>query len=237
MGRGLFRTAIERGVFFLAVAIFVLVTAVSSAHADAISIGYSVDGGAITSLGSSITGNFSVTGTAIGAFTFNNISGTGSPILSEPQLSTSSLNVQSGAGSHTLNVFITEQGLSFPSGVNSFLSSFNSQTFSGSISSVLEQTFIDTTNGLWGGTSLASANFTGIGSTSSTNNSPSLGPNPYSETVEYTITTYGVGNVNDTIDINLGQATSVPEPSTLVLTGFGLSGLLLLVSKRRLNIA
>jgi hypothetical protein len=206
----------------------------SGAQADNISIALQEDGGAITLVASSSTGYASFVGT-YGTFTFNSVSGTGFPNLAEPSLASTSLDVQNSyaPGTHTLNVFVTQSGVTSPTGVNSFLSSFTSQAFTGLIFSVTEQTFIDTTNGLYGGTLLASSTFTGIGSNSSVNNTPSLS-NPYSETVEYTIITNGAGRVNDTIDIDPSQPTPVPEPSgsSLLLSAFGVGGLLL--TKRRI---
>jgi PEP-CTERM motif len=234
MREGLLQTAVWRGVVFLALAICALVTVTSSAHANTMEVAIQVDGGFLVPL-SSGTGSISLSGDLAGGGLFtSSINATGFPILSQPQLSTSLLNVQSAPGTHVLDVFITQQGLSFPSGVNSFISSFSAQFTGLNAPSVLEQTFISPFNVLFAGTLLASANFPGVGSTSSTNNTPLLG-SPYSETVEYRITTNGPGSVNATI--NLGPSTSVPEPSTLLLAGFGLGGLLLLVSKRRLIIA
>jgi len=205
----------------------------SGARANTITIGLQqagVNGGAITQVGSG-SGTVSLVGIAYGSFIFNNLSGTGTPILAPPTLSTTSLNVSSG-GAAVLNVFITETGLTFPTGVNSFISAFASTGLSAGWT-VMERTLVDTSNGLFGGTQLASATFTGTGNTSSTDNTPSLGT--YSETVEYTITTTGAGNASDTIDISLGPggSSNMPEPSALLLSGFGLAGLLLFAKQRR----
>jgi hypothetical protein len=203
----------------------------SGACANTITIGLqeaSVNGGAVTTVGSG-NGTVSLVGITYGDFIFNNLSGTGTPILAPPTLSTTSINVSSSTGA-VLNVFITETGLTFPTGVNSFISAFTAN-LSGAVTSVVETTFIDTSNNLFGGTQLASATFTGTGNTSSTDNTPNLGT--YSETVEYTITTTGSGSVNDTIDISLGPGgSSVPEPSALLLSGFGIGGLLLFAKRR-----
>jgi hypothetical protein len=227
-----FITATE---FLVGVAlVLALLVLPSEARANTITIGLQeagVNGGAITTEASG-NGSVSLVGIAYGVFTFNNLSGIGSPILAPPTLSTSSLNVASG-GAAVLNVFITEMGLTFPSGVNSFISAFTSNLLSGGVTSVVEQTFIDTSNGLFGGTLLASSTFTGIGSNSSSNNTPSLGT--YSETVEYTITTTGAGSVNDTINLGLGTggSSTVPEPSALLLSGLGAGSLLLFAKRRR----
>ena len=217
----------------LAVIVFVfLAVGAPVARANTISIFVQQDAGALVMVASNNTGFISYTG-AFGDFNFNSITATGSPILPEPALSSTSLDVQSSSGSHVLNIFITQFGITSPTGVNSFLSSFTSQTFSGAITSVLEQTFVDVGNGI-GGTLLASSTFTGIGSYSSVNSTPSLS-NPYSETVQYTITTHGSGRVNNTIDMDAftDNFTTVPEPSSLLLSTLGLAGFLL--AKRRLR--
>jgi hypothetical protein len=145
--------------------------------------------------------------------------------LPQPQLLTNSTNVTSTSGNHVLNVFITEQGLSSPTGIAQFLSRF-SATLNGAVTSVVETTFLSTSNALYGGSQLSTATFTATGpSILGNKNSPSLAP-LYSETAEYTITTSGAGNVTNAI------AISTPEPASLVLLGGGMAGLLAL--RRRL---
>jgi hypothetical protein len=200
------------------------VLASTPARADLISIGISEDGGLISQEASG-DGNASVSNLSFGTFTANNISGTGSPILTEPSLATSSLNVSTGTGSHVLNVFITEQGLSsFPT--NLALSSFTSNLFSGAVTSVLEQTFISSSDALFTGTLLASQTFTGLSIGSALSAVPSLTA-PFSETVEYTITTTGAGTVNDTINI-----AAVPEASTWAMMVLGFLGVGFLAYRR-----
>ncbi len=117
-------------------------------------------------------------------YTINNVSGTGSPILPQPQLLTNSINVNAGGGTHVLNVFITEQGLSLPVGSAQLLSGFTANLINGAVTSVVEQTLLSTTNALFSGTQMATATFTAIGSTTSLNSTPPLAPF-YSETAMY----------------------------------------------------
>ena len=167
-----------------------------------------------------------------GDFVFNAVSGTGSPQLAEPGLQTSSIDISGlGKGTDVLNIFVTEMGLTSPSGVNPFVSSF-AAAFTGNVASVLEQTFI----GLPGsGSLLSSYLFTDDGSVSSVAYTPDL-TGSYNETVEYTITTKGLGAVAASIQIAGGGPVNTPEPSTLLLMGLGL-GSLLLLGKRRLALS
>jgi hypothetical protein len=89
-------------------------------------------------------------------------------MLPQPTLDTASMTAQTTSdGAKILYVWITEQDLTSPQGVSSLLSGFTANHFTGGATSVEEYTFIDTANGLWGGTALASQTFTGLGSTSS----------------------------------------------------------------------
>jgi hypothetical protein len=155
----------------------------------------------------------------------NNVSGTGSPILPQPLLLTNSTNITAGSGNHVLNVFITEQDLSSPTGIAQFLSRFSSTLFTGAVTSVVETTLLSTSNALYAGTQLSTATFTTGGFVVGTQNSPSLAP-LYSETAQYTITTSGAGNVVDAIVI------STPEPASLTLFGVGLLSTLAFARRR-----
>jgi len=187
----------------------------SGAFADTISIGVDCGGGITTVASGSGTATFAG---ICGAFNITSATATGTPIVPEPTLLTQTIDATANAGG-TLKIFITEQGLTFPTPSGLLLSGFTSNVFFGPATSVEEQTFVDAGNGLFGGTPLASATFTGINSTTSLDLA-TTGTGPFSETAVYTITAAGAGAAfNDTINITL------PEPASLSMVGFGLLGL------------
>ncbi len=210
----------------------------NAASASIISIGISqagVNGGALTTVATDSTtpGSASYSGN-YGPFVFNSITATGSPILAQGNLSTTSIQASTSASPGGLiTVFITEQGLTSPTGLTSFLTGFTSNLFSGSAISVVESSFFSNTNQLYGGTQLATHTFNGLDTSSSTNLATLAGP--YSETVEYAITSSaGVASVNDTVTLTATAVT--PEPSSLVLLGTGLIGTATTLLRRRRNL-
>ncbi len=194
-----------------------------------ISVGASTSsGGAITTYATDNgTGYVSAAG-SLGTFDLASVTATGYPLVPQPTLDTSSIDVSSSAAG-TLYVYVTQQNLTVPTGVNNFLSTFTFNLYTGDgIASVTEKTLISTADALYAGTQLASTTdgVGGLSTSAVTTASPSLG-GFYSETVEYIITAVGKGSTNDTVDL-----TAVPEPASFGLLGAGL-GLLGLLSFRR----
>jgi len=204
----------------------VLLTSV--ARADTITIGLQEAGfnsGSVFTETSSTSGSVTFSG-SYGTFSFNAITAVGSPALPQPQLDSTSIDVSS-SGTGTITVYVTEQGITSPTGVLNLLSGFTSNFLTAGWT-LTEATYVDVGNGLYAITSpLGSQTFTALGSASSANLTPSLS-SPFSETEVFTITASGAGRSNGTIATQL-----VPEPATLSLLGMGLLSLLGLRKKVR----
>jgi len=208
-----------RGVVSLAAVAFALIS--SGANAATISIGWRQDGGAITTVaGSGVSDNFSAPVIGTPNFSISVASGLTQPSLPSPGLLFSNnTDVTSAldAVSHSLDVFITAQGLTTPTGLLNFISGLTENTIVGGLTATLS-TFVSSTNALFGGTALSSATFSTTGS-ATLNANANTGAGPYSVTAQYHIvTTAGTaGAANSTINI-----TGVPGP----VVGAGLPGLL-----------
>jgi hypothetical protein len=210
----------KRVVFFVVLVGFVLLS-LSAAYADDVFIGFGVNGGAPSPFAASATGTVTYSNPTFLGWNVNAIA-FGSPSAGpEPNLEGFTVNASDiSSGVTSLQVYITEAGLSSPTGVNTFVSGLTSNFILGGITSVTESTYVDTGNGLFALTSLlSSATFTGIGHQSLSAATPSLA-SPYSETEVFDIAATGVGTVQDTITIS-----NAPEPGTLTLFGSGLIGL------------
>lgn len=215
-----------------AVALIVAMLALPSrASADTVTISLQENGGTITQVASGSGG--AVFAGDFGDYILNAVSGVGSPTLVAPGLQSSTLDISGfGSSSDTLNIFVTEKGLTSPTGLISLQSTFDSSIFTGSILSLTEQTFIGDPGS---GTLVDAASFTGIGASSLVNNANLSGT--YDETLEYTIKTDGLGAVAGSIAIAQAGPVNTPEPSTLLLLVLGVGGLFLVARKRGLALA
>ncbi|MHA6723787.1 PEPxxWA-CTERM sorting domain-containing protein [Sphingomonas sp. RS2018] len=187
----------------------------------AIFIGVSVNGGAITQVASSTSGSANYNTTDANGI-FYNVSATGAPLLPVGTLLTQSVNIAGTNG--TVDLYITQTDVA---GITGIASSFTSNTLQG-VNAVI-RSYYDANNGVFTGTLLQSATFSGPGTFMGGNViSSRIG----SETVRYTLNfTGGAGsNFNGTANL-----TAVPEPATwgLMMLGFGAMGFAL---RRRRNV-
>jgi hypothetical protein len=200
-----------------------------AANATLLSIGLST-GGPITTEATSSIGTVSFTG-SFNFWNVNQIQASDQSVLPAPGvLDSSSLDVSGPTFGSTLKVYITSQGLTNAAALQGFVSSFTSNLLDGNIQSVTEQTFVDDGNGKFAlTTALGSANFTDIGTTSSTNFASLTAP--FSATEVYTIVAQASflgGTANSTIDLS-----TVPEPASLAMLGVGLLGLGFVTTRKR----
>jgi hypothetical protein len=198
---------------------------ITSANAALVSIGVQ-EGGPIvpessSTGGASFVNNFGNFGLFINAVSI--------PTATNPLAGTVNATSLTGTGGGTINVFITAQGLTTPTGA--FFSAFT-QNFLDTGASVQQLTFLDTANGLFsvsGGTvtQLGTVTFTTAPNTSTQTaivNSGSL----YSVTEEYIISVPG-SNLNTLSTI----VVSVPETSTWAMMIFGFLGVGFLAYRRK----
>ena len=184
--------------------------------------------GTKTVVANAVTGGSASYNSAFGSFSLVNVTAIGSPILPQPTFQTNSIDVKSQTtGDQYLYIYITQQNLTSPTGLNSFLSGFTANAFTGSVVSVDEYSYFSASNALWGGTQLASTHFTGLGSPAFS--TPVTLTGTYSETAEFIVHMSGSGSVNDTINLK------VPEPVSLSIFGVGMLGLGVISRRRQRN--
>jgi hypothetical protein len=200
--------------FLIMAAASAMAVAAATPADAAITISYSINGGAVTTLATDAgtPGSAGFVGNAGGYFF--NVGATGFPIALQPDFLTQSLNIQSGQNNTpaTLNVYITQTGLNPYTGP--LISTFTSNTLTGAASSARVTSLVNATQ-------LQTNLFTGPGTFTGGNNISQAAP--FSQTVRYDIafTGTGPGTFNGT-----GNLTAVPEPATwaMMIMGFGLVG-------------
>lgn len=168
------------------------------------------------------------TGT-VGVFMINVTTGTSKPAIGSaavPKLDLNSINVSAQAGG-TLNVAVTDTGYG-PMATG--LTGFDVQIGGTTEGSVLVDFYLDNTDAAFGtGTLLAQLGpFSGAFSGSASAGGPSI--NPFSLTIDTTITHTGAQTTSFDAFIR-----PIPEPGTILLFGIGLLGLGI-ISRRKLQV-
>src|SRR5215475_16092524 len=139
--------------------LFCLAFFAATAYADTVSIGLQQSGGISTV--ASGTGSASFSG-PFGSFSNVLVTGAGQSTLTPPDvLFANSIDTATAAGG-TLNIFVTDQGLTNPSGSVPLVSSFTSNLLPAGWT-VTEATFLSPANALFSGNPLDANTFSAIG--------------------------------------------------------------------------
>ena len=210
--------------------------ALAPAASAGIFIGVAVNGGPITQVATDAGGGSANYNTTSGGY-FYNVSATGFPLLSMPQLLTQSVNILNAGGANaTIDLYITQTDLASLTG--GLLSSFTSNTVAGltaQMRSYYSSANNNFANNVTGGQTLLATGTTFSGPGTFTGGNALTVAGPWSETVRYTLVFSGGAGSNFNGTANL---TAVPEPATwgLMLLGFGAMGGLLRTRNRKARI-
>jgi hypothetical protein len=202
--------------------------AVAASANATVQIGYSVNGGSITTAATGAN-NASISGLTIGVFNVNDLSAVA---FNNPLFLTSSAIDTDTTGAGFIDIFVTETGLANATDSGgSFRSGVTTNFLVGGVT-LTSSTFASASNQLWTGTLLASHLFTGAGpeSGSSVNGFVANGGTGfYSITEQYHLVSTGAGGgASSTISM-----LAVPEPATWGLMIMGFGGIGALVRGRR----
>jgi PEP-CTERM motif len=210
----------------LAAVLLATTGAVSVAHSATISIGTSINGGAITLQASGPTPGPVTFSGPVGAYNIDAVSGID---LTAASLDSNSINATATGTLDTLNIFVSASDITSFSGLLQALSGLTVNFLTPGWS-VTESTFEDNSNTVFGkGTLLATNTFTS-GPDIFTLLTPVSVTSPFSVTEEFSIQSNGIsGATNNTIDLS----GAVPEPSTWAMLGLGFAGMGLLGLTRR----
>lgn len=168
-----------------------------------------------------------------GDFFISNLTGSTVPTTQAPTLlNSNTLDIQNTAtGAHTLQVWITAEGLTSPTGLQNTLSGFTTLSRTEGWTVNL-QTLVDLANGDFTGVLISQITYGPAGSGSSSMDIPGSATfdDLFSVTAHYTITTNGIGQANSAISLD---AANTPLPAAVWMFGGGLAGLGALLRRRK----
>jgi hypothetical protein len=203
-----------------------LLALTGAARADLITVSASVDGGPTFTANSLGLPTLSLSGVVLPDFTFNQGDFTSRGLLAPAGgiLTSNTINIQSGTGTHALTLDVLATGLSGPNSLQNILNSFSVSGQSPGWS-VVETTFI---NGVQQSTT---GTFTGVSDNASAFTSAFLGTT-FTAEERYVITSNGAGDFNGGIVMSVA---AVPEPATwaMMILGFFGIGSLAMAKRRR----
>jgi hypothetical protein len=186
----------------------------TNADASTVTIGASINGGAITTEASGASS--ALASFTIGGYTADLVTGTQGALQDIFNSSSSNVSTNS-APPGTLDIYVTIQGLTSPLGLTGLLSTLTSNELNGGWTENLS-TYLDLGNGLFSlATPLSQHGFVGPGVFQQVTSELLSGP--FSITELFIISAPGAGTANATIDVS-----STPLPAALPLFATGLLG-------------
>jgi hypothetical protein len=149
----------------------------------------------------------------IGAFLVNVTTGVTKPVFAEPHMDLNSINVQTGAGAHTLVMEFSDDNFSVPA--PSFLLAFGGTLSNPAGSTITANAYLDNANALFSKAQpIGQLGPFGPGAFSGSTIGPGTADTSYSLTQVLSLSTTGPGSFSGDLEL-----TGVPEPTSVALFG------------------